>query len=163
MIIKIQDVAKAVSSAGRFKKSGEKIVLAGGCFDILHIGHIKFLEAAKKLGDKLFILLESDEKVKKLKGEDRPVFNQKDRAEALSSIVDVDVIVKLPIMRSDEEYKELISGLQPDIVAVTENDTQLENKKIQIEFFGGMLKVIPYVASLSSSRLAEILRKEKHY
>src|SRR3989344_752053 len=105
---KILNLKKAVLSSDFFRKKGERIILAGGCFDILHIGHLKFLEEAKKSGGKLFIMLESDEKVRKLKGSERPIFKQEDRAEALSLLKDVDVIIALPYFSSDKEYRKLL-------------------------------------------------------
>ena len=160
---KIVDINSAIILAHSIKKRKEKLVLVGGCFDILHIGHIKFLESSKKLGDYLFIFLEPDEKVKKLKGENRPIFNQMDRAEALSHLKDVDVIVTLPYFSDDSEYKKLVLDLQPEIIAVTENDHNIEKKTSQAEILGGKLIIIPFVASLSSSKLAEILKSEKNY
>lgn len=160
---KILDIKNGIIKSSSLKQKGEHIILCGGCFDILHIGHLKFLEAAKRLGGKLVVLLESDEKVKLLKGNDRPVFKQEDRAEALSQVRHVDVIIKLPFFNKDEEYRQIVAAIRPDIIAVTQNDPQISKKKKQAELFGGQLKVIPYVASLSSSRLAEILKKEKHY
>jgi rfaE bifunctional protein nucleotidyltransferase chain/domain len=95
-------------------------VLVGGCFDLLHKGHISFLKKAKKAGDKLVVLLESDEKIKKLKGESRPVQIQEVRAKALSGLGFVDEIIKLPFMDSDKDYDELVKKIKPDIIAVTE-------------------------------------------
>ena len=74
----------------KIKQKGEKIILVGGCFDILHTGHIKFLKSAKELGGKLLVALESDESVKRSKGEKRPVNNQKERANILSNLPSVD-------------------------------------------------------------------------
>lgn len=163
MTAKIFDINQGIVIARNLKKNAEKIILVGGCFDILHIGHLKFLENAKKLGGKLFILLESDEKVRKLKGKGRPVFQQNDRAEALSLIKDVDVIIKLPVFSKDEDYRKLVLGLKPNIIAVTENDPNIGKKKTQVKVLGGELKIIEFFKSLSSSRLAQILKKEKNY
>ena len=160
---KIFDLTFAIKKSQDFKKSGQKIILAGGCFDILHIGHIKFLENAKKTGGKVIILLESDKKVKQLKGQDRPIFKQQDRADALASLSDVDLIIQLPFFANDEDYGNLVEKIKPDVIAVTENDPRMEKKKEQAEKYGGRLKVIRFVESLSSSHLAEILKKEKHY
>ena len=139
------------------RESKGRAVLTGGCFDILHIGHVRFLSEAKKMGDHLVVLLESDKNVKKLKGENRPVFIQKERAEMLSALGSVDLVVLLPTMENDSDYLNLIRKIKPDIIAVTENDPHLEKKKGQAKQIGGELKVISFKKTLSSSKLAKIL------
>ena len=86
-----------------------------------------------------------------------------DRAEALSHLKDVDVIVTLPYFSDDSEYKKLVLDLQPEIIAVTENDHNIETNTSQAVILGGKLIIIPFAASLSSSKLAEILKSEKNY
>jgi rfaE bifunctional protein nucleotidyltransferase chain/domain len=134
-----------------------RIVLAGGCFDILHIGHVRFLSEAKKMGDYLVVLLENDEKVKKLKGKNRPIFTQEIRAEMLSALNCVDLVVLLPMMENGDDYLNLVTKIKPDIIAVTENDPRIENKKLQAEIVGGELKVVPFAKTLSTSALAKIV------
>ena len=97
----------------------KKIVLVGGCFDVLHPGHVIFLEKAKKAGDKLVVLLESDERVKKLKGIKRPVHNQKERAEVLLALKSVDQVVMLSYTEDEKDYDEIILKIKPDIIALT--------------------------------------------
>ncbi len=153
-IINTQLLEKVVQSV---RKTDKSIVLVGGCFDILHVGHIKFLKEAKKHGDHLLVILESDETVKKLKGENRPNFPQNDRAEVLSSIKYVDSVVLLNPIGKDDEYNKLILQIRPDIIAVTENDPILEKKKRQVKLVGGKLAVIPFVKTYSSSKLAKLI------
>jgi rfaE bifunctional protein nucleotidyltransferase chain/domain len=131
----------------------KEIVLCGGCFDILHTGHINFLAEAKKLGDLLVVLLESDKNVRRLKEKGRPVFSQKERAEVLSSIRSVDMIVLLPPMKTDEEYEKVVSLFKPKIIAVTCGDPLLSKKKIQAEKVKGKVKILPFIKKLSSSKL----------
>jgi D-beta-D-heptose 7-phosphate kinase/D-beta-D-heptose 1-phosphate adenosyltransferase len=102
------------------KPKEKKIVVVGGCFDILHVGHVRFLSEARKMGDYLVVLLESDKKVKALKGEKRPVFIQKERAEMLSALKTVDLIVLLPMLETDRDYVNLLKRIKPVVVAVTE-------------------------------------------
>ena len=163
MLTKIFVTPQAVVNAKNHKRNGEQIILAGGCFDLLHIGHLKFLENAKKFGGKLFVMLESDKKVSELKGPDRPVFSQDDRAEALAHVKDVDVVIKLPYFADDRGYKKLVMDLSPDIIAITENDPKADKKKMQANSLGAKIEVIKFVKSLSSSHIAEILMKEKHF
>ena len=139
------------------KKSEGRVVLTGGCFDILHIGHVRFLSEAKGMGDCLVVLLESDENVKKLKGENRPVFIQKERAEMLSAFASVDLIVLLPMMENDSNYLNLVTKIKPDVIAVTENDPHIEKKRWQAKEVGAKLKIISLAKTYSTSRLAKIL------
>jgi FAD synthetase len=134
-----------------------RIVLVGGCFDILHIGHVRFLSEARRMGDYLIVLLESDKKVKDLKGENRPVFIQSERAEMLSSLRSVDLVVVLPMMEDDRDYSNLVKTIKPNVIAVTENDPRIEKKRRQAEEAGGELKIIPFTKTFSSSKLVEIL------
>ncbi len=134
-----------------------RIVLTGGCFDILHLGHVRFLSEAKKMGEYLVVLLENDKNVKKLKGENRPIFIQKERAEMLSALGSVDRVVLLPVMENDSDYLNLIRIIKPDIIAVTENDPRIEKKRGQAKTIGAELKVISFMKTLSTSKLAKIL------
>jgi FAD synthetase len=154
-IINLQELRKFLPIESR-----ETIVLIGGCFDILHIGHVRFLSEAKKMGDCLVVLLESDEKVKKLKGENRPVFIQKERAEMLSALESVDLVVLLPIMENDSDYLNLVMEIKPEIIAVTENDPLIKKKEAHAKKAGGELKVISFVRTLSTSKLVRILGVE---
>ncbi len=139
------------------KENRDRVVLAGGCFDILHIGHVRFLSEAKKMGDYLVVLLESDQKVRKLKGKNRPIFTQEIRAEMLSALNCVDLVVLLPTIENDSDYMSLVMKIKPNIIAVTENDARIEKKRYQAETVGGELRVIPVVKTLSTSTLAKIV------
>lgn len=124
------------------KDAGQSIVLVGGCFDLLHFGHIKFLEEAKKQGDILFVALESDEKIKKLKGKDRPIHSQEQRAEMLSALEFVNLVICLPLMKNDKDYFDLVKKVRPDIIAVTKSDPQLKNKQKQAKEIGAKVKIV---------------------
>lgn len=112
------------------------------------------------MGDYLVVLLESDEKVKELKGKDRPVFIQKERAEMLSALRSVDLIVLLPMMGNDSDYLNLVTEIKPDIIAVTEDDPHIEKKRRQAKKVGAMLKIISLAKTFSTSNLAKILGME---
>jgi len=154
-IIDLQKLEKFLSG-----ESKGRIVLTGGCFDILHIGHVRFLSEAKRMGDYLVVLLESDKKVKELKGKSRPVFIQKERAEMLAALGCVDLVVLLPMMENDDDYLNLVMKVKPDIIAVTEDDPQIENKRRQAREVGGKLKIISLIKTFSTSKLAKILGVE---
>lgn len=89
-------------------------ILIGGCFDILHIGHIKFLKKARSFGDYLIVLLESDANIKKLKGNSRPFHSQKERKEILLSLKFVDKIIILPDIVDNTFYDNLIKKIKPN-------------------------------------------------
>lgn len=135
-------------------------VLVGGCFDVLHFGHIMFLKEAKKLGDVLIILLESDEKVRTMKGDKRPIHTQRQRATMLDALLCVDEVVMLPSVTTDTYYKELVSGIKPSIIAVTEGDPIVDKKRVQAESIGAQLTVIPKIHTPSTSQLAKLLGLE---
>lgn len=128
-------------------------VLVGGCFDVLHFGHIKFLEAAKALGNFLSIALESDEKIHQTKN--RPtIHSQAQRAEILSHLCFVDEIILLPMMQNYEDYLNLVQHLKPRFLAITAGDPQLQSKQKQVETIGGELViVVDNIPSFSSSHL----------
>lgn len=120
----------------------KKVVLAGGCFDVLHPGHIVFLQKAKKLGNILIVLLESDEKIKQLKGQNRPFFKQRERAAVLKGIKFIDQIIMLPYMKSDEDYEKVIKKLKPDIIAATYGSFDNYHKARIAKIVGAELKYV---------------------
>lgn len=139
------------------KKQKKGIVLVGGCFDILHIGHIKFLEEARRTDEILFILLEDDRRIRRLKGNNRPIFSQQERAQVLSVIKNIDYVVLLPFVAMDLDYDRVISLIKPNVIAVTRNDPLIARKKLQAKMVNGKIRIIPYLKTFSSSRLAKIL------
>ena len=137
---------------------GKKVVLVGGCFDILHIGHITFLNNAKKNGDALIVLLESNQKVRELKGEGRPINIQKDRAEVLSALKSVDFIVLLPQITSNEEYNEIIKKINPNVIATTKGDSSLDYKERTANLVNAeVIEVTDYINEKSTTKLLSLL------
>ena len=120
----------------------KRVVLVGGCFDVLHPGHVIFLEKAKKAGDFLIVLLESDEKIKELKGSKRPVHTQKERAIVLKALKAVDQVILLPFMKNDHEYETLIKKIKPDIIAVTKGAADNHHKERIAKLVGAKLKYV---------------------
>lgn len=119
----------------------KKTVLVGGCFDLIHYGHLKFLEAAKEAGDYLIVALEPDEFIKKNKRK-VPLHHQSERAEILSNLNMVDLIINLPFLNTHKNYFEMVKKISPNIIAVTKGDKQLENKKKQAKLIGAKVKVV---------------------
>lgn len=128
----------------------QRVVLVGGCFDLLHYGHLEYLHAAKQLGDYLIIVLEPDEHIEKYKHR-QPVHNQWQRAANLSAIRYVDQILMLPVLNGYEEYLKLIEDTSPDVIAVTEGDPQLSNIQKQAKKVGATVIVVKHLDGLSTS------------
>jgi len=127
----------------------DSVVLVGGCFDIIHAAHIKFLRLSKEQGKILVVLLESDANIRKLKGKNRPLNNQNTRAENLSKIEYVDYIILLKKPTSSNYYYNLVKLIQPDIIAVTSGDPLISVKKIQAEEVSG--------------RVVEVMKRDKNH
>jgi cytidyltransferase-like protein len=128
---KILSIKEAAKVAKEIKKQGKTIVVAGGFFDILHLGHIKFLKESKKYGDYLFVLLEENSKATLEKGKKRPINSQNIRAKILSSLKDVSYIVMLKNMTKDDLYDKIIIEIRPNVISTTSGDPNVHHKKRQ--------------------------------
>lgn len=139
-------------------KKKEKIVVGGGCFDIFHYGHLIFLKKAKKEGDFLIVLLESDDFIKKNKHRE-PIHNLDQRAEILAELNSVDLVVKLPLLTKDEDYQRIVKIIKPAVIAVSEGDEKLKKKKDLAKRINAQLKIVTNLLSkFSSSSIREKLR-----
>ncbi len=96
-----------------WRSRGEKITLANGCFDLLHVGHVRYLHAAKQLGGRLVVAINSDESVRALKGDGRPLMPAEERAEILAALSDIDAVV----IFSEPDVRALVREIRPDIQA----------------------------------------------
>lgn len=158
---RIIDIEKAVKLSRRFRKEGKTVILAGGCFDVIHLGHIKFLEAAKKTGNTLFVFVESDENVRKIKGEQRPIHNQDERSQVLESIRFVDYIIKIPFLKENADYDKLVLRLNPAIIATTKGSSAFEHNKRQAKLIDAkLLEVIGNIGDKSTTKIAQIIINE---
>ena len=129
--IKILDREGLRRRVVEWRAAGDKVTLANGCFDLLHVGHVRYLHAAKQLGGKLVVGINADESVRKLKGEGRPLIPAEERAEILAALSDVDAVVIFP----EPDVRSLVREIRPDIQAkgtdytadsVPERDTVIE-------------------------------------
>ncbi len=138
------------------KSAGKRIVFTNGCFDILHAGHVRYLNEAKKLGDCLIVGLNSDESVRKLKGPSRPINNEEDRAEVLSALSAVDYVVVF----SDATAEGLVTELQPAIYVKggDYNIKELPEAEI-VAKYGGKTILIPEVVGKSSSNIINKMKQ----
>lgn len=158
---KIVPLEEAERVAKQLRSEGKRIVLVGGCFDILHVGHLTFLQKAKEVGDSLFILLESDERIQKLKGEKRPINSQTDRAHLLSALNMVDYVVLLPLLETNQGYDKVILSIKPAIIGTTKYDPNRAHKERQAKLTGSkVVDVVERIANKSTSRLTAILSED---
>ncbi len=104
---------EAAEVAARLKAEGKRLVLANGCFDLLHVGHVRYLQGARRLGDALLVAVNSDASVRRLKGPGRPLMAESERAEIVSALGCVDYVLIFP----DDTVDALISGLRPAVHA----------------------------------------------
>jgi len=139
------------------KAKGKRIVFTNGCFDLLHIGHIRYLEEARALGDFLVVGVNSDSSVRKLKGPQRPVLPEEERAEILSGLGCVDYIT----LFDEIDPLKLITSLHPHILVKGGDWTkeQIVGREV-VERSGGEVVIIPFVKGVSTSNLIETILKK---
>ncbi len=138
----------------------KRIVLVGGCFDILHYGHIDFLTRAAALGDRLVVALESDENVRRLKNDKRPIHPQQWRKDMLSALRVVNEVIALGPMKTDQDYRTLVARVRPAVIAVTQGDPMIEKKREHAASIGARVVAIPKVHTPSTSQLAKLIGLE---
>lgn len=140
----------------KWRKSGEKITLANGCFDVLHVGHVRYVQAAKELGGKLIVAINSDDSVRGLKGAGRPHMPENERAEILAALADVDAVV----IFSEPDVRPLIREIHPDIQAKgTDYTPENVPERDVVTAFGGRVEIVGDPKDHSAT---EILRKMEH-
>jgi len=149
---KIKDQPAMKEAAEKAKGEGKKVVFTNGCFDILHLGHIRYLSEAKKCGDYLIVGVNSDTSVRAIKGEDRPVIPEQARAELLAALCFVDGVV----IFDEEDPLALIQCLQPQVLIKGED--WVENEIVGADLVkkaGGEVKRIPLVPHASTSDIVQ--------
>ena len=154
----IFDRKKLIIAVKKLKKQGKKIVFTNGCYDLLHGGHVRFLAAAKKMGDVLVLALNSDASVRRIKGPKRPVTNQDERAEVMSALESVDIVT---IFDENDPYN-IIKDIVPDVL-VKGGDWALD-KIIGadiVQAAGGKVRNVPYVKGKSTTNI--IAKVMKYY
>ena len=137
------------------RKEGKKIAFTNGCFDILHVGHVRYLREAKKAGDILVLALNSDSSVRALKGEERPLVCEEERAEVLAALEFVDFITIFP----ESTPLELINHLKPDILI--KGGDWAEDKVVgrdEVKKWGGHVAIIPEVEGKSTTNIVEKIK-----
>jgi len=138
------------------RAEGKRLVFTNGCFDILHVGHVRYLQAAREIGDLLLVAINSDRTVRELKGEDRPVMNEAERAEMLAALSAVDYVTVF----DDVSPRKLIRELLPDVL-VKGGDYALDeiHGREEVEAAGGQVFSLPFVEGASTSGIIERIKK----
>ncbi len=156
----VLSLEKAVSRRESLRNAGKKVVFTNGTFDILHRGHVEYLIKARGMGDVLFVGLNSDDSVRSLKGNGRPIMNQEDRAFLLANLVCVDYVVTF----IEETPLNLIQSLLPDVL-VKGADWSVDNivGKDVVEQYGGEVVTIELTPGRSSSSVIETILKRATY
>lgn len=136
---KLVDFAALSELVQKWRSAGEKITLTNGCFDVLHVGHIRYLSAAKKLGGRLIVAVNSDASVRKLKGSGRPRIPEHERAEILAALADVDAVVVFDA----PDVRDLIRSIRPDVHAKgTDYTTETVPERDVVIACGGRVEIV---------------------
>jgi D-beta-D-heptose 7-phosphate kinase/D-beta-D-heptose 1-phosphate adenosyltransferase len=152
----ISDLRHLLDRVSSLEQQGRRIVFTNGCFDILHRGHIAYLNRAKALGDVLIVGLNSDASVSRLKGPERPINSLDDRAQVLAALSAVDHIVPF----DDDTPIDLIRIVKPDVF-VKGGDYTVESlpEAPTVAGMGGEVRILPYIDDQSTSRIIERVRR----
>jgi len=139
------------------KAQGKKVIFTNGCFDLLHAGHIKFLEDSRRLGDALVVALDADASVARVKGEGRPVIGEEQRLRILGALEVVDYVT----LFDSEQLPEILQNLQPDILTKGSNypEAEVAGREI-VQGYGGQVKLLPVTETVSVSGLINRIRGE---
>jgi rfaE bifunctional protein nucleotidyltransferase chain/domain len=153
---KIMDRKILQEKLDTLRKMGKKIAFTNGCFDILHVGHVRYLRAAKKTADVLVLALNSDSSVRSIKGEERPLVSEEERAEILAAMEFIDFVTIFPELTP----LELINYLKPDIII--KGGDWPEDKVVgrdDVKKWGGRVILIPEVEGKSTTNIVEKIKK----
>jgi len=153
---KIKTLAQAKEQVKSWQANSDKVVFTNGCFDLLHLGHVDYLEKAHNLGSRLVVGLNTDESVCRFKGPERPLQDQNSRARVLAALQFVDLVV----LFNEDTPLHLISELIPDIL-VKGSDYLAENivGADIVKSHGGVVKTIDFVTGYSTTRIVEKIKK----
>lgn len=145
---KILDREALIKERNRLRREGLSLVFTNGCFDLLHPGHVRYLKQARALGDALAVALNSDASVRALKGPNRPILNQQERAEIMAALESVDYVVVF----DDQTPRALIAALVPDVL-VKGGDWEIDQivGRDEVEAAGGKVLSLPYVEGSSTT------------
>jgi rfaE bifunctional protein nucleotidyltransferase chain/domain len=155
---KIVSPDRLAAIADSLREQGRKLVLTNGCFDLLHAGHVRYLQAARALGDALVVAINGDDSVRVLKGEGRPLNNENNRAEVVAALECVDYAVIFPETRATR----LIEKVRPAIYVKGGDYTPASlhpEERAALEKIGAEIRILPFEAGHSTSGLIERMKK----
>lgn len=156
---KILDRESLIVERRRLREQGQRVVFTNGCFDVLHPGHVRFLQEARSLGDVLIVAINSDRSAHQLKGPGRPILNQEERGEVLAALEAVTYVTVF----DEPTPRELIAALLPDVL-VKGGDWPLDQivGRDEVEAAGGTVYSLPYAEGYSTTNLIErILQRHR--
>ena len=153
---KIVSIEELREERVRLRALGRKLVLTNGCFDILHVGHVRYLKSARSLGDALLVAINSDRSVRELKGEGRPILSEEERAEMLAALSAVDYVT----IFDDLSPRALIAETLPDVL-VKGGDYQLNeiHGREETEAAGGRVLALPFVEGASTTSIIDRIKQ----
>lgn len=155
---RILDRARLVDRLKVHRNQGKKIVLANGCFDVLHVGHIRYLQAARALGDLLVVGVNSDQQVKILKGKGRPIMPEAHRAEIVASIAAVDYVT----IFEEPTVEQLLLAIRPDIHAKgTDYTEETVPERAVVRSYGGRVAIVGDPKDHSTSEMLRRVNRER--
>ena len=157
---KIVDLEELSDRSEKLRSAGKKLVATNGCFDLLHVGHVRYLQAARALGDLLAVGLNADRSARELKGGGRPITKESDRAEVLAALECVDLVTVFPEMRATR----FLAAARPAIYVKGgdySSDTLNEEERAALKKIGAEICLIPFEAGYSTSRLIEEICKNR--
>jgi D-glycero-beta-D-manno-heptose 1-phosphate adenylyltransferase len=147
---KIVDRNELRQRVEEWRRASERITLANGAFDLLHVGHIRYLAAARKLGGKLVVAINSDNSVRALKGEGRPIMPAEERAEIVAALADVDAVVVF----SEPDVRAIIREIRPDIQAKgTDYTAESVPERDAVAEYGGRVEIVGDAKNHSTSEI----------
>ncbi|MDB6146682.1 MAG: D-beta-D-heptose 1-phosphate adenylyltransferase [Spartobacteria bacterium] len=158
MTSKIIDLDQVAAQTRELRAAGRKLVVTNGCFDLLHVGHVRYLQAARALGDVLLVGINGDRSIRELKGPDRPINSENDRAEVVAALACVDLVIIFPEVRA----VRLLENAAPAVYAkggdYTVATLNPEERAI-LEKLGAEIRIIPFEKGYSTSGLLQKLNR----
>lgn len=155
---KIQTREQLQQLARKWRDAGEQVILTNGCFDLLHVGHIRYLQGAKALGGKLVVAINSDESVRKIKGPSRPLMPENERAEIIAALEPVDAVVVF----SEPDVRALIREIRPSVQAKgTDYTAEGVPERDEVIACGGRVEIVGDPKDHSTTELLEQMDRSK--
>ena len=156
-VARILERNRLIARVAIARRGGARVVFANGCFDLLHVGHVRYLEAAKGCGDLLVVGINSDEQVRRLKGEGRPFVPERERAEVIASLRAVDYVTVF----HEPTVTELLLALRPDIHAKgTDYTEESVPERDVVRSFGGRVQIVGDPKDHSSTEMVKSVNRE---